>query len=59
MYTFLCRLFRESSQVRLHGLEIITRVKNLSCVYMTTRVMETALVAMCVTYIPAIKWVKT
>ena len=29
MYTFSCRLFRESSQVCVPGLEIITRVKNL------------------------------
>ena len=43
IYTFSCRLFRESSKVCVPGLEIITRVKNLSCVYMTARVMETAL----------------
>ena len=44
LHTFSCRLFRESSQVCVPGLEIITGVKNLSCVYTTARVMETALV---------------
>ena len=43
IHTFSCRLFRESSQVRVPGLEIITRVKTFSCVYTTARVVETAL----------------